>query len=58
MSYRSGTHNGPANCAHGKTMKTDNCRRCWEDRGWRDLRFDVLTNKFVVAVLPDGTVVP
>lgn len=34
--YRPGTHNGPSQCIHGKSMKTDDCRACWEFRGWKD----------------------
>jgi hypothetical protein len=55
--YRGGTGNGPGQCIHGKTTKTDNCRECWEARGWKDLRWDDELKKSVVAVLPDGTVV-
>lgn len=34
--YRGGTGNGPPTCIHGKSMKTDNCKECWEHRGWKD----------------------
>lgn len=56
--YRSGTHNGGTRCIHGKPTKTDDCRECWEDRGWKDLRWDDEQKTFVIAVLPDGTLVP
>jgi hypothetical protein len=58
MTYRPGTHNGPSRCVHGRTTAQDNCRDCWNDRGWKDLRWDGALKKFVVAVLPDGTVTP
>ena len=55
MAYRPGTHNGGLQCSHGRSTQTDDCRDCWQDRGWKDLRWD--GQRFVIATLPDGTVV-
>lgn len=56
--YRGGTGNGPAQCVHRRSTATDNCSDCWQDRGWKDLRWDDELKTFVIAVLPDGTLVP